>query len=368
MSDATGQAPDARGAPELRVCDGLAGSRLDHALAGLVAEGLRGRRRRIAGGRVLLNGSPCLEPARRVRPGDVLALAGPADEAAPLPQTAARLLTRRGDACVVFKAAGLPSAALAGKGGDSLEARLAALSAPVLRPGERPLLLQRLDTGTSGLVCAALTREAARAFRAAEAAGECEKRYLAVLEGALDGPVTARRGLDTRQRRKSRVLAADAGPLRWTEFLPLHVWRGEACARLWAQLTNEGEPGESCPRPAGQEGPQALTLAGCRIRRGARHQIRAHAALLGHPLLGDTRYGAHAPAPPVPGGDDSRFFLHHGFLAWPGGTCSVAPPWPWLEALLPPGALLRVRDWLRPQTPAQTGSLRKDLAMARRMG
>ncbi|MBD5417995.1 MAG: RNA pseudouridine synthase [Desulfovibrio sp.] len=304
--------------------------RLDKALAPLVSEGVRGRRRRIEEGGVLLNGAACREPARRVRAGDVVALVRAEPPSEP-PQDVARLLGRQGDFCFLFKGAGLHSAALPGKPGDSLEACLPALCAPVLAPGEQPELLQRLDQGTSGLVCAALTPEAACAFRAAEAAGQCEKRYLALLTGALAGPVTARRRLDTNDRRTTRLLDEDAGPLRRTEFLPLHGFEGEACARLSALLA-----------PDAAEAPPALTLAACRIRRGARHQIRAHAASLGHPLFGDGRY-----APPgAPAGTAGQFFLHHGLLALPGQRCSIAPPWPWLEDNLPPEARRRVRAWL----------------------
>ena len=319
----------------LRVTGEDGGTRLDHALARLVDEGLRGRRRRIARQGVLINGIPCRDPARRLRRGDLLALAPPnAAPSAPEATTPARLLARVGDVCVLFKPAGLHSAALAGNDGDSLEARLPALCGPVLGPGETPALLQRLDHGTSGLVCAALTPEAARAFRAAEAAGNCEKRYLTLLTGALCGPLTARARLDTDRRRTSRLMTDDDDRTRWTEIFPLHVWEADAAARLRLLLGGRGTCG-------GQ--PEALTLAACRIRRGARHQIRAHAAALGHPLLGDSRYAGTGTAQALP----ERFHLHHGFLAWPEGSCAAPPPWPWLEALLPAVALARVREWLR---------------------
>ncbi|MDE7241733.1 pseudouridine synthase [Desulfovibrio sp.] len=311
---------------ELVIGGDLAGARLDRALAALVPDGLRGRRRRIEAGGAQLNGAACRHPARRMKPGDLLSLAR---EDAPENPAVARLLGRSGDFCFLFKGPGLHCAALAGKGGDSLEGRLSRLCAPVLAPGEEPELLQRLDQDTSGIVCATLNNEAARAFRAAEAAGRCEKRYLALLTGALAAPVTAHWRLDTANRRDARLLDAEAEPLRRTEFLPLHAWEGEACARLFALLDAGSAPG-------------ALTLAACRIRMGARHQIRAHAAALGHPLLGDARYAAAGKAPHTP----EHFFLHHGLLAWPGHRCSVAAPWRWLEASLPPGALRRVRAWL----------------------
>lgn len=320
-----GPGGDVAGPRELAVGGDLAGARLDRALGALMRGGLRGRRRRIAEGGVILNGAICRDAARRVKTGDMLAL-GATDAAAPSGE--ARLLGREGDFCFLFKGAGLHCAALAGKDGDSLEARLPGLCAPVLRPGEKPELLQRLDWGTSGVVCAALNADAARAFRGAEAAGNCEKRYLALLTGALDAPVTARQRLDTANRRTTRALDAEAEALRHTEFLPFHVWRGEAARRLCALSGMAGASG-------------ALTLAGCRIRLGARHQIRAHAAALGHPLLGDMQYGAPGEPPGAP-----RFFLHHGLLAWPGGRCRAAPPWPGLDENLPPEARPRVRAWL----------------------
>lgn len=328
--EAPHEADGVSGPRALAVGPELAGARLDRALAALVPGGLRGRRRRIAEGGVLVNGEACREPARRLRARDLLALAPEAPVARS--PARARLLGRNGDFCFLFKGQGLHSAALPGKAGDSLEARLPQLCAPVLEPGERPALLQRLDRDTSGIVCAALNEDAARAFRAAEAAGMCEKRYLALLAGRLGGPATAGSPLDTAQRRTTRLLPGEAAPLRRTEFLPLHAWEGEACGRLLALLGRAG-PGA----------PAALTLAGCRIRLGARHQIRAHAASLGQPLLGDTRYaGQEGPALE----DAAPFFLHHGFLAWPQGRCSAPAPWPWLDVHLPPAALRRVRAWL----------------------
>ena len=167
---------------ELRVDAALAGQRLDQALAALTPElGLRGRRRLIARGAVLVNGRVG-DAGCRLRPGDVLALRGTEDGTGATPCSAdmPRLLSRQGDYCFLYKPAGLHSAALAGDNGPSLEALL-----PVLLSeesgGRAPRLMQRLDYGTSGIVCAALGAKAAQAFRVAERTGRCEKRYLALL-------------------------------------------------------------------------------------------------------------------------------------------------------------------------------------------
>lgn len=328
-------------------------SRLDRALAALVPGlGLRGRRRLVSTGRVLLNGQPCHAPGRKLRPGDRLTLTetpdtaipdGPHRDAGAGMAAGARLLARAGDYCFFFKPAGLHTVALAGSNAPSLERLLPALMAagPSAPPSASegaaapPALLQRLDRETSGLVCAASGAAAAERFRAAEAAGHCEKRYLALLAGALHEPRTVRNALDTRHRRICRVLAADAAPARWTELVPLHVLTNEDRSRVARLLWPGDDPG-------------AATLAGCVIRRGQRHQIRAHAASVGHPLLGDALYGpesaAACPGRPALASGLPAFFLHHGSLRLPHTAVSVPPPWPWL-ALLPGSALRAIAHW-----------------------
>ena len=61
-------------------------------------------------------------------------------------------------------------------------------------------------------------------------------------------------------------------------------------------------------------------LIGCRIRKGARHQIRAHLAAAGHPLAGDSLYGAELPCP-------SGFLLHHGRVSFPDFQAFRLPAW-----------------------------------------
>lgn len=344
----------------------LAGQRLDRALGALLPDlGLRGRRRSIERGAVLVNGRP-RAAAYRLRPEDVISLAAADEEKRTTPWPAqgagsfAYLVTRQGDYCFLYKPAGLHSAALAGGSGLSLEAlapRLLALELPDPMPdpmsdslfdslsGPRPgpILLQRLDHGTSGLVCVALDEAAAVAFRRAEAEGQCEKRYLALLDGLLNNSCTVRHGLDTDGRRVSRLLADTEDHSRWTEFQPLHVWRREARE----VLENLGLA------PAAAMASRGLTLAACRIRRGARHQIRAHAAAMGLPLWGDALYGRVAgeeeggvscAADRAAGGTPGRregFFLHHGGLYLPCASCALQPFWP-----LPEPVLASARRWL----------------------
>lgn len=335
----------------------MVGQRLDYALALLLPQmGLRGRKRCIESGQVFVNGRSCAA-AQRLRKGDVVSLAEePHPQAEICTESAAanggengpsaavadqarlpRLLEQRGEFCFFFKPAGLHTAALAGGGGPNLESML-----PQLLPrqcasaqpgadacaGAHPQLLQRLDYGTSGIVCAALSPQAAKAFRLAEAAGRCEKRYVALLAGRLEENVTVTLALRTDKRSKSRVLECDADRSRWTDFTPLHYFEGGDLPQLAiaedSQFYRVG-----------------LTLVGCRIRRGARHQIRAHAAAVGHPLWNDPLYAAciqqDVSCPPP-----DAFYLHHGCLTLPGASCATPPLWPFLSEAV----ARQVLDWL----------------------
>ncbi len=284
------------------------GQRLDHALALLLpGMGLRGRKRRIENGTVLVNGRYGTA-AQRLRLGDRLELLPAEDKTNNLyiQDDPARLLAHHNGYYFLYKPAALHSSSLAGGNGTSLESRL-----PQLFPTARslPVLLQRLDYGTSGIICAAADMAAVKAFRASEAEGCCEKRYLAILEGRLREPALVQNALDTARRKRSVVLSSTAAPFRWTYFWPLHFW---TAGELPHNFSSNG-----------------VTLAACRIHRGARHQIRAHAAHLGHPLAGDAYYGAVCD----PSGS-SRFYLHHGAIYFPGASCFVLPPWNFLSPLV----------------------------------
>lgn len=265
------------------VSPGQDGWRLDRASQALWPTfGLRGRRRLIEAGLALVNGRT-RAAAWRVRAGDVLEAAAGKTPTPVFSPADIAVLADGADFGAVAKPGGLHSASLGPTGGESLEALL-----PAVFPGRPARLLSRLDRLTSGIVPVAFTEAAAARWRKLEDAGRVAKTYLAVVHGGLSAGLRLDRALDTDDRAVTRVLArATPDGLRHTAVTPEASLGG-------------------------------LTLVRCRIAKGARHQIRAHLAAAGHPLVGDPVYGH---------GEGARLFLHCAALESPvlGVTCP--PPW-----------------------------------------
>jgi 23S rRNA pseudouridine1911/1915/1917 synthase len=289
-------------------------SRLDRALILCLPESsLRARRRAWENGEVLVEDRPRPMSYKvrtgqritiRVSPIDTTALEDrfkqwPGLRVAARSETLGKVTTEATTETMtaLCKPAGLPSEALAGGSGDSLEAFLPLLNLPTPAPGEAILgarLVTRLDNAASGLVLAALSQEAQERFRELEAAGKVTKRYLALVRGQVPEPCTARFRLDTADRRQVRVMEnEDPDPVRWSEVTPLQ----------YDEVKNQ-------------------TLVGVVIKKGARHQIRAHLSRLGHPIVGDVLYGK---------GEEGPLHLHCQAVEMEGFSATCAPEWLELE-------------------------------------
>lgn len=256
---------------------------------------LRARRRLIERGYVLLNGKKALS-GKHVFQGDAITFRE--SEEKTIPQ--ASLIVRHGDFFLFAKPAFLHTVSLQGSMDSSLERQIRTRFIP---SGEF-FLLQRLDYFTSGLVLCARVQKAQREFRREEKEGCVLKKYLALLEG--DVPHTlCQKALATDNCTKTRVLPSEDPPLRQTVFTPLAFFSEGDILPPWLSL-----PFSSFPC--------ALTLVGCEIMMGRRHQIRAHAGFLHHPLFGDTLYG---------GRPHDRFYLHHGALFFLPKTKVLYPSW-----------------------------------------
>jgi 23S rRNA pseudouridine1911/1915/1917 synthase len=257
------------------------GARLDRALeAALPDAGLRLRRRLCDEGKVLVDGRS-RKPGYKVRTGQRVEING-REVAVTHGDLGLRVVERSERFAAIFKPGGVHSAAIAGKDSPSAEEAL-----PGLLPGTSPVLLNRLDYLTSGLLLVALDPEGAQGYQTLEQAGDIRKFYLAEVRGRLDGVVTVKSRLDVDDRRTTRVLDQEDGDARrWTDV---------------EVLSHDHD--------------RDTTLVRCLIVKGARHQIRAHLAGLGHPIVGDPLYGG--------GKEGEQLMLRHYRVEFPGFRAEI---------------------------------------------
>lgn len=235
-----------------------AGQRLDRFIAsrGGVSRGLA--RRALGVGGVFLDGRRCKVAARAVRPGQQvvvnLAEGGlvPGDAAALAPD---RILHADRHLVAVDKPPGVAAQATLTHDRGSLPDLVARLL------GGEVAVVHRLDRETSGVTVLARTRETAAALAAAFRQGRPEKTYLALTAGAPEPPEGRLEApLRGDRRRPGRRRVAASGQPAATRFRTLRTGPGAA-------------------------------LVECRPETGRTHQVRAHLAHLGAPILGDRRYG-----------------------------------------------------------------------------
>lgn len=162
--------------------------------------------------------------------------------------------------------------------------------------GTRLWVVHRLDAATSGLIVFAKDPEAHRRMSQAFQARTAVKTYLAAVAGLLEDGAT---DLPLKTFGSGRV-----GP------------------------SPEGKPSETAWKAV--ERFADATLIEVSPKTGRRHQIRAHLNAVGHPVLGDRKYGP----PPRPVGGAPRLMLHAWRLSLPGVPPLEAPPPPDFAAVL----------------------------------
>jgi 23S rRNA pseudouridine1911/1915/1917 synthase len=284
---------------ELEVEESDAAERLDVVLTRRVPGLSRGRARALIQMGAVRVGGRLVRKSFVLRAGDRVTLETLPEvrdfHACADPDLALEVLLETEDFVVVDKPAGVPSHPLREGEVGTLAGALVARYPEMRDVGysrREPGIVHRLDTQTSGVVLAARNNEAFRMLREQLRMGMIEKRYLARCVGVVAAPqvIDAPIANDPRDRRKV-VVCAEPREAR----------------RLGAQPAKT-EVLSSQPAVHG-------SLVEVRANKARRHQVRAHLASIGHPLLGDTLYGG----PPL---EHPAHHLLHAF-ALRIGTLSV---------------------------------------------
>jgi len=192
----------------------------------------------------------------------------------------------------------------------------------------RPGIVHRLDKETSGLIIVAKNDRTHASLARMFSGREIRKTYVALVHGALErqkGTITAAVGRDPLRRTRMTT--------RVQENARTAVSHYEVVRRLETRFGK-------------------FSLVRVRIETGRTHQIRVHMASIGHPVVGDTLYGAagQLTAQPaagrarVKGGEEEKLrlgrnFLHAAELAFThpgtGKSLALTAPMPQeLEAFL----------------------------------
>jgi len=255
-----------------------AGQRLDQFLVAHMGGVSRSRAQLlIQRGDVLIHGER-VKPSRKLRGGEQILISG-TPHAAPLKAVAEPIpldvVYEDNDLAVINKPAGMMVHAGSGATDDArsrgtlvnaLLHRFRALSSTGgdLRPG----IVHRLDKATSGLIIVAKNDVSHAALGHMFSSRKIQKNYIALVHGNLEhdsGTISASVSRDP--LRRTRMTTKPGGRARSA------ITHYEVLRRL---ATRFGR----------------FTLLRVRIETGRTHQIRVHMASIGHPVVGDTLYGA----------------------------------------------------------------------------
>ena len=252
---------------ELPLPDGLAGMRLDQAVARLFGISRTVAATLVDNGDVLVDGLARIK-SERVGAGcwlEVTLPAPPVRQLASLERVDGLVVIYSDDDIVVVdKPVGVAAHASPGWTGPTVTAGLAAMGQRVATGGaaEREGVVHRLDVGTTGVMVVAKSESAYSFLKRAFKEREVDKVYHAVVQGHLD-------------------------PLRGTVDAPID--RHPSLDYKWAVVSG-GRP--SVTHYDTVEAFAGASLLEVHLETGRTHQIRVHFASLRHPCVGDLTYGA----------------------------------------------------------------------------
>jgi 23S rRNA pseudouridine1911/1915/1917 synthase len=258
------------------VTEDFAGHRLDHYLKRMIPRLSRTRIQTVIRSQLHRGAQPGddarpFRPSTTVAVGDTWVIRRPARAEPPCPRTFG-VLYKDASVMVVDKPAGLPVHASAKFYFNTL---MRVVSERF--PDEAWQICHRLDRETSGVLVLANGATAGAALKACFAGKRADKTYVAIVRGDPPWP---------------DVNVADAAGDVALDF-PLHLAQPGDPSRLphvRMLVRDGGLPSMTCVSVL--ERVPGYALVRCRLITGRQHQIRAHLAHAGFPIIGDKLYGA----------------------------------------------------------------------------
>ncbi len=173
-------------------------------------------------------------------------------------------------------------------------------------PETRPRLVHRLDRDTSGVLVVAKRRAVAAKLGKAFQTRSVRKIYWALVHGVPKPP----------QGKIEAALVKASGPDgdRVRKARPGEQDRAQSAVTHYAVVDRAG---------------QAVSFVSLKPVTGRQHQLRAHMAILGHPIMGDEKYPSGAE---LPEGIENKLHLHARRISFPHpsgeGVVDVTAPLP----------------------------------------
>lgn len=217
--------------------------------------------KRIGKGHVMVNGKRITKPAKKLFANDVVHLTHPKQAHRPnyqLPTTNYKLLYEDDSCLVINKPSGITVHPASSTFGN--ETLIEALRR---EHGENLTLVHRLDKDTTGCLVVAKNAAAAEALQKQFHDRTVEKTYIAAVAGI---PKEKRARIEAPIGRSS---------VNRTKMSLFRTGKSRAATTSYEVLEERGD----------------RALLRCNIATGRTHQIRVHLAFIGHPILGDRKYG-----------------------------------------------------------------------------